>query len=80
MGDQEWQLECAYISNTTDKFIDAARADRIADVREMNCCVRTFISYCEMQRNAAAAAGRHDTATYIEHCIDDLGDPDAHPR
>lgn len=59
----DWSQECAYISRVTD-----ARGN----VKEMNFDKATFIRYCEMQRDAAARAGRHDSAEYIQHCIDDL--------
>jgi len=59
----QWAIECAYISNTTD---------RKGMVSEMNNDTPTFIWYCEMQRDAATREGFHDSASYIQHCINDL--------
>lgn len=59
----EWVAECAYISDVTDKR---------GNVREMNYDHATFLRYCEMQRDRATREGMHDSAQYIQHCIDDL--------
>lgn len=61
----EWSQECDYISRVTDKQ---------GRVREMGYSRDTFIAYCEMQRECATRDGRHDSATYIQHCLDDLKD------
>lgn len=58
-----WREECNYIERVT--------AER-GKVREMNYDRATFVRYCEMQRDAATREGFHDTATYIQHCLDDL--------
>lgn len=60
-----WVAECDYIARVT-----AVRGN----VREMNHDRETFIRYCEMQRDAATRAGFHDSATYIQECIDDLAE------
>lgn len=31
-----------------------------------------FVDFCRDMHSAADAAGQHDAATYIQHCIDDL--------
>ena len=61
--DFEWQAECRYISDVTDKK---------GNVPEMNNDKATFIRYCEMQLADAERQGFYDTATYIQHCLDDL--------
>lgn len=63
--DLDWSNECLYISRVTDQR---------GKVREMNYDKQTFISYCEMQRDEATRQGRHDSAQYIQHCLDDLKD------
>ena len=60
-----WTGECRYISAVTDKK---------GNVREMNFDKATFVRYCEMQRDSAERNGFYDSATYIQHCIDDLTD------
>lgn len=59
----EWAQECNYISIATMAQ---------GKLREFNNDTACFRRYCEMQRNAAEKAGFHDTATYIQECIDDL--------
>lgn len=59
----QWASECGYISKITDM-----RGQVVA----MNNCKATFIRYCEMQKASATRQGFHDSATYIQHCIDDL--------
>lgn len=61
----EWSQECTYISNVTDKR---------GNVAEMNRDKSVFVTYCEMQRDAATRDGQHDAATYIQECLDDLQD------
>ena len=63
MTDLQWVEECAYIERTT-----AVQGN----VPEMNRDRATFIRYCTMQRDSASKDGQHDSATYIQHCIDDL--------
>ena len=63
--DFDWKVECQYISDVTDKK---------GNVPEMNYDKATFIRYCEMQRDAAECDGFYDSATYIQHCIDDMED------
>lgn len=63
-SDFEWSQECAYIQRVTD---------RRGAVREMNYEMSTFIRYCKMQRDAATREGFHDSAQYIQHCLDDMG-------
>jgi hypothetical protein len=58
-----WQQECIYIARVTDVR---------GNVPEMNHDCATFVRYCEMQRDAATREGFHDSAQYIQHCIDDL--------
>ena len=60
----DWARECAYIGRVTDAQ---------GKVKEMNFDTQVFIRYCEMQRDAATRAGRHDSALYIQECLDDLG-------
>jgi hypothetical protein len=63
ISEEFWVRECKYISDVTDKR---------GNVKEMGYSKATFVTYCEMQRNAAQREGRFDTATYIQQCIDDL--------
>lgn len=63
MNDFEWTQECAYIARVTNVR---------GNVSEMNYDLPTFLRYCEMQRDVAAREGFHDTALYIQECIDDL--------
>jgi hypothetical protein len=60
---QDWTDECRYISEVTDKK---------GRVKEMNYDKAVFVKYCVMQRDAATKQGFFDSATYIQHCIDDL--------
>ena len=59
----DWVAECQYIADVTAKG---------GCVREMNNDRNTFINYCEMQQKVAEREGRHDSATYIGECLDDL--------
>lgn len=70
LTDYDWVQECAYISRVTDKR---------GAVKEMGNSIDTFVRYCEMQRDAATKAGRYDSATYIQHCIDDLKEAKSSP-
>jgi hypothetical protein len=65
MNANDWREECNYISDVTDKR---------GNVKEMNYDKATFVRYCEMQRDVATREGFHDTAQYIQHCLDDLGE------
>ena len=61
----DWSQECGYISAVTDLK---------GDVKDMNYDKAVFLRYCEMQKAAALRAGHDDSATFIQHCIDDLID------
>ncbi len=63
MNGFEWSRECIYIGDVTDKR---------GVVQEMNYDLDTFIRYCRMQRDTATREGFHDSAQYIQHCLDDL--------
>jgi len=65
--DLEWAAECGYIELVT------ARGGKVP---ALNNDTATFIRYCTMQRDMATREGRHDSAQYIQHCLDDLGAPD----
>lgn len=69
MNVKQWQAECAYIARVTDGI---ARGGSVPD--DFNGDRAVFIRYCKMQRNAATRDGRDDSAQYIQHCIDDVGD------
>ena len=66
MDANEWREECNFISDATDK----ARNGRVS--RAFNFDPECFKRYCEMQRDSATREGFHDTAQYIQHCLDDL--------
>lgn len=59
----EWRQECIYISNLLTKR---------GKVPEMNYDLATVARYCSVQRDAAEREGFHDSAQYIQHCIDDI--------
>ena len=63
----EWREECVYIGDTTASVI--AGTDPLTNFNGSKEC---FIRYCKMQRDSAEREGFHDTAQYIQHCIDDL--------
>jgi hypothetical protein len=63
MTDFEWQKECNYIAQVTEKR---------GIVPEMNNDTQVFIRYCEMQCRMAEKQGFCGPATYIQECIDDL--------
>ncbi len=58
-----WVTECDYIARVTDLR---------GNVPEMRGDLETFRRYCAMQRDAATREGFHDSATYIQECMDDL--------
>lgn len=63
MTDSEWVGECAYIQR---------RTERRKFGLEFNNDIACFIRYCIMQRDTATREGYHDSAAYIQHCIDDM--------
>lgn len=63
MTAHDWAEECAYIERVTEKR---------GNVREMGYSLETFLDYCRMQQRSAERTGHDDSATYIQHCIDDL--------
>lgn len=62
-----WRTECAYISRQVDAF---QKDSYVA--REFNGDRTVLLEYMELQRNTAENDGRFDSASYIQHCIDDL--------
>lgn len=70
--DFEWSRECGYISDVTDKVLRTDRAELHPAMANFNHDRPCFIRYCEMQRDSATRDGRHDSAQYIQHCLDDL--------
>lgn len=67
MGLIEWREECVYVQETTDSLL--AGTEPLALFNGDPSC---FLRYCYMQRNAAARESFHDSAQYIQHCIDDM--------
>jgi len=59
----DWAQEC--------KRIDTAAVHR-GRIKAMNYDPAVFIRYCEMQRDQAERTGFYDSATYIQHVIDDM--------
>ena len=70
--DFAWSQECDYISNVTDKCLRTPLGAQHSAMRNFGYDKACFISYCEMQRDSATRDGKHDSATYIQHCLDDL--------
>lgn len=68
----DWSRECEYISHVTDKCLRTDRGEKHPEMRNFNFDRACFIRYCEMQRTSATRDGHHDSAQYIQHCIDDL--------
>jgi hypothetical protein len=62
---QEWVDECKYIAEQAEPFVRGYGPSEYEDKAQ-------FLRYCTMQRNSAAREGFHDSAQYIQHCIDDL--------
>jgi hypothetical protein len=67
-----WVDECQYISCRTETFMRAERLGRKAHVPEMKNDPEVFLRYCRMQKAMAEREGKHDSAQYIQHCIDEL--------
>lgn len=65
MNANGWREECAYIAEQTEPYVRGYGPSEFADKAQ-------FLRYCEMQRNSATREGFDDTASYIQHCIDDL--------
>ena len=61
----DWKEECIYIAEQTEPFVRGWGPSEFADKAQ-------FLRYCEMQRSSATREGYHDTASYIQHCIDDV--------
>lgn len=59
----DWQKECRFIGVCTEFN---------GRMEQFNNDPACFVRYCEMQRNQATKQGRHDSATYIQECIDDI--------
>jgi hypothetical protein len=74
MTDFDWSRECDYISHVTDKCLRTAGGEQHPEMKSFNFDKACFVRYCEMQRNAAERDGKHDSAEYIQHCLDDLGE------
>lgn len=61
----EWVEECNYVAEQTEPFVRGCGPSEFANSS-------AFLRYCEMQRDTATREGFHDTAQYIQHCIDDV--------
>ena len=70
----EWRDECNYISQATTDALSGRPSQIRRGLENFNNDRACFVRYCEMQRNCATSDGRHDSAQYIQHCIDDLTD------
>jgi len=70
--DFEWTQECAYISNITDKCMHTPDGVQHRVMHGFNYDKEFLIRYCDMQRQCATRDGKHDSATFIQHCINDL--------
>jgi hypothetical protein len=72
--DFDWSRECDYINYTTLDALSkwpATIKKALANFSGDRYCL---VRYCEMQRDCATRDGHHDSAQYIQHCIDDLTD------
>lgn len=69
MNTLNWKNECIFIGDATTRAL-AGNTD-VAFNRDIQC----FRRYCVMQRDTATREGVHDAAQYIDHCIDDLPEP-----
>ncbi len=65
MNANDWREECSYITEQTEPFVRGYGPSEFADRAQ-------FLRYCTMQRNSATREGFHDSAAYIQHCIDDM--------
>lgn len=61
----EWVEECKYVAEQTEPFVRGWGPSEFEDCAQ-------FTRYCEMQRDTATREGFHDSAQYIQHCLDDL--------
>lgn len=70
MTDFEWQEECRYIQGATDALLSkGARCPQMSSFNYDRAC---FTRYLVMQRDSATREGFHDSAQYIQHCLDDI--------
>lgn len=76
MNTLEWAVECGYISMITDAFLGRAETGIEEIRRNFNDDRDCFIRYAQMQKNSALRENHPESATYIQHCLDDLGAPD----
>lgn len=67
MNANQWREECVYISETVTSAL--AGSDPLSS---FNGDPAALVRYCEMQRDTATREGFHDSAQYIDHCIDDM--------
>lgn len=74
MTDFEWSHECNFISRTTSDVLTGSPGWRAKALANFNGDRACLIRYCVMQRDCATRDGKHDSAQYIQHCIDDLED------
>lgn len=68
--DFDWSRECDYIHYTTTDCLGHGASHR--SMKSFNYDKACFVRYCEMQRDCATRDGHHDSATYIQECLDDL--------
>lgn len=66
MNANDWREECNYINEQADPYRRRGWGPSEFENKAQ------FLRYCTMQRNSATREGFHDTAQYIQHCIDDL--------
>jgi hypothetical protein len=70
--DFEWSHECDYIAIVTNDALTGSPVFKARALANFNGDLAVFLRYCEMQRDCATRDGKHDSAEYIQHCIDDL--------
>lgn len=63
----EWCEECTFISNVVTSVTNGGSVPS-----EFNADMACLARYLDMQRDSATREGRHDSATYIQECADDL--------
>ena len=66
MNTLEWVEECKYISDQTERVKGGFPG------KEFNYDTECFRNYCRMQINTATREGFHDSAEYIQQCLDDI--------
>lgn len=70
----DWVMECAYLDHMALVFKGKRQPDERCNPSDFNQDSKTFLGHCQTRQRAAHDAGRHDSAVYIQHIIDDMQD------